>query len=136
MVDKILVNDRDTHIAGGTSHDFHGCVDVIGIEIGQFDLRDFLQLDGGDLTDFFLVGFVGTSFNFSGFFDQYGSRRCLEYEGETPIFKDRNFDWDDRSGLFGGLGIVFFTECHDIHTMLTQCWADWRCGVSFTSVEC
>ena len=69
MVDKILVNDRNTHVAGGTSYDFHSGVDVIGIEIGQFGLRDFLQLGGGDLTDFFLVWLVGTSFDFGGFFD-------------------------------------------------------------------
>ena len=62
-------SDRDAHVPSGASNDLHCSVDVICIEIGQLDLSDFLQLCGGNLTDFFLVRFVGTSFDFGGFFD-------------------------------------------------------------------
>ena len=72
----------------------------------------------------------GAGFKVEGLFDELRNGRCLENEGEGPVFIDGDEGGDDLAAQVLGLGVVLVDELHDVDAMLTKSGANGRSGVS------
>src|SRR5271167_5029779 len=73
------------HRAGGTLYLVHGRLQIEAIEVGHFDLGNFLDLFERDLADAVLVRLGGTFGDRHGALDQHRHRRRLGNEGEGAV---------------------------------------------------
>ncbi|EMI37033.1 hypothetical protein MTE2_4525 [Klebsiella pneumoniae VA360] len=114
----------------GASHRFN----VGTSHVGSFGLRDFLQLSAGDFTHFIFVRLTGTRLDACSFLQQNSSRRSLGNKGKGTVSVNGDNNRDRQTFLQGiSFSVERFAEFHDVHALLTQCWADRRARVRHTS---
>lgn len=107
----------DAHGPSSTSHDLHGRLNVVGIEVWHLSLGDLTDLILGDLAN--LVGrrVLRALLNSGSLLNELSSRRGLEDEAERAVLVDGDFDRDDVSTLSLSLSVVGLAELHDVDTM-------------------
>src|SRR5271165_3338994 len=122
------LDDVDAHAAAGALDLVDRAFEIEAVEVGHFQLGDFLDLRHGDLADLGLV-WLGRAFRqVDGAFDQNRHGRRLGNKSERPVAEDGNHYRNNQTFLIlgGGLGVERLAELHDVDALRTQRGADRR----------
>src|SRR5713226_6220307 len=120
-------HDFQAHVARRTHYRAHCGLQVGGIEIDKFNLRDFLDLLLRDLADFVAVRLGGTLRDVGGAFQQHRRRRRLQDEGEGAVGVDRHQHRENHPvRIIAGLRVALLAEIHDVQAVRTECGAHRR----------
>src|ERR1700730_10967122 len=120
----------DAHAARAAGDGAHGGIQITGRQVGHFHLGDIFELLARNLAHFGGVGRGAAFRDAERLGDQHRCRRRLHDEGEAAVAVHRDHD-RGRQALLQSLGLRVerLAELHDIHTLLTQGWADGRTRV-------
>src|SRR5204862_298211 len=128
-----LTLDLDAHRTGGSGDGANGGLDGGGVQVGELQLRDLLDLLLRDLADLHAVGLCGALRDARLLLEEHGCRGRLRDEGEGAIRIDGDDDGNDGLAHRRRARIERLAELHDVDALLAERGADGRRGRRFSS---